>query len=157
VESKIYPSEEADKRPMPKQKRSFRRDVKLGDDETIASRRYLITCTTPPEYVTVKIGRPRLRVRDGLYECAAEISESGRVWVRYLTGSDAFEALQLALIILGTDLKHINEQLGNALRWSDEERADLGLPTYPDFSLRPIMDGPEGEHSSRGTGDVHGR
>jgi hypothetical protein len=128
---------------MPAKKmRSFRRDAKLGDDEVIASRKYLITSTKPPEYVTAKLGRPRLRVRDGLYECAAEIDEGGRVWVRYLTGSDALEALQLALIILGTDLKHTNEQLGDALCWSSGQRRDLGLPTYPDFSLRPIMDGP---------------
>lgn len=112
-----------------------RRDNKLEDNEVIASRTYEVADSSPPDYVTIRLGRPKLRNEDGRYECGAEICEYGRVWVRYLNGADEFEALQLALILIGTDLKHINDQLSGRLRWLKEKREDLAFPTYPNFSL----------------------
>jgi hypothetical protein len=130
-----------------KQDSSLRRDPKLDDDEIVASRRYWITGTAPAEWVTVRIGLPRQRVSDGRYECGAEISEGGRIWVRYLNGVDAFEALYLALIIIGTDLKHLDHQLNGKLYWSDGKRTDLAFPTFPEFSLKSVMDSPGAEPS----------
>ena len=58
-----------------------------------------------------------------------------------MNGIDAMEVLQLALIVLGVDLKHINEQLDGALAWQ-LEGAGVGLPSYPDFSLAEMLGQP---------------
>jgi hypothetical protein len=128
---------------MEKNRSSPRRDQKLDDDEVIAARRYRITGTSPPEFVTIRIGLPKPRASDGRYECGAEIREGGRVWVRLLNGIDAFEALQLALMLIGTDLNHINQQLNGLLSWRDGKTSSLAFPTPPEFSLQSVIDSEE--------------
>jgi hypothetical protein len=61
-----------------------------------------------------------------------------------MNGVDAVEALQLALIVLGIDLKHIDQQLEGALCWQQSDRG-IGLPSYPDFSLAEVPGPPNKE------------
>jgi hypothetical protein len=119
-----------------------RRDPALKSDEVIACRRYVVIGSDPAEVITVKIGKPRLRKSHGRYECGAEISESGRRWVRYVNGADADEALQLALVLIGTDMSHISGQLKGALSWLEGTRHDLAVPLPPTFALYPVMGSP---------------
>jgi hypothetical protein len=116
-----------------------RRDAELEESEIIVSRQYVIEGSDPIEVVTVKIGKPVLRASDGMYECATEIRENGQTWVRRLNGVDALEALQLALILVGTDLNYLSQQPSVRLSWLEGRRRDLALPTPPDFSLETIM------------------
>ena len=66
----------------------LRRDKPLSDDEVIATRAYNLANDPDHEVVLVRLGRPRRRESDGLFECGAEINESGRIWVRRLLGAD---------------------------------------------------------------------
>jgi hypothetical protein len=119
--------------------KSPRQDTPLEDSEVIAVREYFVEGTSPPDLVVVRLGKPRLRDFDGKYECGTEISEGGRVWVRRMVGDDAFEALQLALRLVGTDLNHINDQLfsqASCPLWSNGDRRDLVLPVYSPWPKR---------------------
>jgi hypothetical protein len=110
---------------------------RLRKRDVIASREYIIPETG--EVVIVRLGKPRKRPYDTFFECAAELRQRERTWIRYMAGPDAFEALQLALMIIGTDLKHIHEQSGGQLVWLNATRTDVAFPTYPDYSLRDLM------------------
>jgi hypothetical protein len=110
----------------------------LAASEVIAARQYLIRGSEPSAVVTVRLGVPKKRA-DGLYECAVELTDPCGTMLRFPCGVDALEVLQLALILIGTDLKHINEQVDGALFWVEGNRQDLGVPTYPDYSLASIM------------------
>jgi hypothetical protein len=112
---------------------------KLAAAEIVAERAYIARGKGWEILITARIGLPRLGA-DGRYECGAELEEPDRTTLRYMNGADAIEALQLAIIILGVDLKHINEQLGGSLQWSGAE-SGLGLPSYPDFSLKSVLGG----------------
>lgn len=83
---------------------------RLSKRDTLAERVYFIEGTHPAQRVTVRMGRPKKRRNDGRYECPVEISGWGRTTLRPVNGCDIFEALQLALILIGTELKHITEQ-----------------------------------------------
>jgi hypothetical protein len=116
----------------------LQQNEQLSDVDAIATRRYVIRGSDPSAMVTVRLGVP-MRRADGLYECAVELTDPSGTMLRFPCGVDAMEALQLALILIGTDLKHINEQVDGALFWVEGNREDLGVPTYPDYSLAPIM------------------
>ena len=111
--------------------------LRLRKRNVIATRTY-----TTPEHdftVTVRIGRPRRAAGSTAYHCIAELREPGRVWTWPLVGNDAFEAIQLALVMLGTNLQHIEELLGCKLTVTGASSEPLGLPTYPDFSVMPPL------------------
>jgi len=123
----------------PKQERAVRprRDPEIDESEVIASRQYAIDGFDPVQFVTAKIGKPALRDADGRYECAAEIRESGRIWVRRLVGDDALEALQVALALVSAEVNHLSQQPNIRLSWLEGRRRDLGLPSPPKYSLLP--------------------
>jgi hypothetical protein len=113
-----------------------RRDAKLDDSEVIAERTYFIKGSDPPDSVKIRLGRPTKRESDGLFTCGAEVEESGRVWTRQMVGADGVEALRLALMIIGVDLKHIHGQLEEGLSWEGSKGKDLAFPTPPEYSLK---------------------
>jgi len=106
---------------------------RLRNRDVIAERTY---STADGDFtVTVRIGRPRCAAGSTAYRCIAELREPGRVWTWSQVGNDAFEAIQLALVMLGTNLQHIQELLGCKLTGTGSFAEALGLPTYPDFSV----------------------
>lgn len=123
-----------------KQGTQLRRDPPLDPNDIVAERIYRVEESDPPETVTVRLGRPKKRASDGLFVCGAEIDEGGRIWVRYMEGVDGIEALKLALMVIGTDLRHIYDQLDGKLSWQNGQCKNLDVPTYPDFSLETDVD-----------------
>lgn len=115
---------------------------RLRRKNIIATREY--TLVGGDERVIINLGCPYRSPTTGMYHCVAEVRECGRTWVRSLVGKDAFEAVQLALIVLGTDINHIQQQLNGQLIWTKDQTGGLGIPTFPDFSLRPIIE-PSGD------------
>ena len=112
---------------------------RLSKREILAIRTYRFNYEGSEYPLTVRIWRPRKVRGEPRYECAVEIAGWGKTRVRAFNGVDAFEALQLALIVIGTDVKHISEQVSGPLTWSEGARQDLAFPVYPDYSLIPIM------------------
>ncbi len=105
----------------------------MNIEEILAERVYRLSGSEEDLRLTIRIGIPR-RTSDGQYECAAELQEPDRTTLRHMGGEDAIQAIQLAMVVLGVEMKHINEQIGGGLCWH-EAGDDLGLPTYPDFSV----------------------
>jgi hypothetical protein len=109
----------------------------LNRDDILAMREYMLRGAYDRK-ITARIGIPR-KTSDGRYECVAEVDEGDVVSSKPMNGVDAFEAIQLALMLIGAELNYIKEHSTNSLTWLDGTRTDLGLPTYPDFSLRDVM------------------
>src|SRR5437870_1198054 len=112
---------------------------KLVRQQVMATRVYRLEGSTPPRYITVRLGFPRKIRGQKLYEVPVELVGLGRRSLRFPNGADAFVALQLALISLGTDLKYMSGQVNCSLTWNDGNRTDIGFPVYHDYSLVPIM------------------
>jgi len=106
----------------------------------MATRAYLIEGTDPVQRITVRLGWPRKVRKQKCFVCPVEMVGWGETTLRPVSGCDVFEALQLALILIGTDLKYLDDHSGGALRWVDKQRDHIGFPVYPEYSLRPIMD-----------------
>jgi hypothetical protein len=104
---------------------------RLKSAEVLARREYLLTNSR--RKVLVQLGKPRKIRGQKRFEWPVEID--GKLYP--VNGADAFEALQLAIIMIGTDLKHIDESFG--VIWPGHERGDLGFPAYPDYSLSRII------------------
>ena len=115
---------------------------RLDEARTMATREYIIRGEPELRKITVRIGFPTKRENDDRYECIVDISEGGHTNVKPMNGVDAFEALQLALIMIGTIICSIRDNSDGSLTWFDGRRSDIGFPTFPDFSMRPIMDPP---------------
>lgn len=106
----------------------------------MAERTYVVSSSNSDPHVVVRLGFPKQRPSDGRFECAVEIDKGTTCYTRYMNGVDALEALQLAIVMIGTRLKGINDDSPEPLTWMRGERTDLGVPTYPDYSLNPIME-----------------
>jgi hypothetical protein len=110
---------------------------RLRSRDVIAERTY---STADQDFtVTVRIGRPRRVAGSTTYHCIAELREPGRIWTWPLVGLDSFEAIQLALVMLGTNLQHIQELLDGRLVCDRSACETLGFPTYPHFSLKSAI------------------
>jgi hypothetical protein len=82
----------------------------------------------PASAATVSLGKP---LPDGeQFCCPYQIKGAGDEKVRCAYGVDAFQALQLALSILGVQLEELNKELGGRLRWELGERNDFGFPSF---------------------------
>lgn len=112
---------------------------RLSSEEVMAERIYFFG-QEPQRRVSVRIGFPTWRPTESRAVCNVEIDEGNCLSVRPVNGADGFEAVQLSLILIGTVLKSILEESGGAVTWSDGRRDDLAFPTYPDYSLAPIME-----------------
>jgi hypothetical protein len=111
---------------------------RLEQTGVLAVREYFFEGAEPVEKVIVRIGFPKER-SDGRYDCGAEIDQGDLVTTKYMNGVDAFEALQLALILIGTELQCIRDHRDKSFSWHEGKRHDLGFPTYPDLSMTPII------------------
>jgi hypothetical protein len=81
--------------------------------------------------VLVLLGMPKQSPGYSDYYCPYQIKGAGSEAVRYLCGIDAFQALQLAIRSLGSELDVLNEHLGGNLRWEGDEKGWLGFPDPP--------------------------
>jgi hypothetical protein len=112
--------------------------IRLEDCSVLASREYRLHDSFPERKVIVRIGLPKPRLQDAQYECPVEIDDGVQIKVRPMIGADAFEALQMALVLVGTDLKSMAEQMGE-LVWGNGQRRDIGFPVEPDYSLKSVI------------------
>jgi hypothetical protein len=80
----------------------------------------ILTCVEDPTFkITVRLDRPRLVRKTGDYECSFEILGSGLKRARSAAGLDSFQALQLALSMIGAEISRIERETGRQLRFSD--------------------------------------
>jgi len=79
--------------------------------------------------MTVKLGVPDRYSDSSDYHCPFQFIGVGDDSIRSAAGIDAFQAIQLALRMIGMFLYlHLNPQLGNSLRWKGDKEGDLGFP-----------------------------
>jgi hypothetical protein len=98
--------------------------------EAIATRR-LQFLGEPGREVLISLGRPRPSPdspESGEYFCPFQITGAGDERVRYAAGVDGFQALELALKLIGSVLYRLNSQAGGRLRWEFDESGGLGFP-----------------------------
>jgi hypothetical protein len=82
-----------------------------------------------PSEVLVLLGKPQKLPDHSDYYCPYQIKGAGDEKVRYMCGIDTFQALQLALSILGVELEVLNKELGGRLRWECDDSGGLGFPS----------------------------
>jgi hypothetical protein len=107
--------------------------------EVMATREYFGKGASSNRKIIVRIGFPRQRSDDERFECVAEIDDGEEVSSKAMNGADAFEALQLALALIGVELKYLTDYHGGDFVWLQGQRNDLGFPSYPDW--RPVFEG----------------
>jgi hypothetical protein len=79
--------------------------------------------------VLVLLGKPQKLPDHSDCYCPYQIKGAGDEKVRYTCGIDPFQALQLALSILGVELEVLNKELGGRLRWECDDSGRLGFPS----------------------------
>lgn len=98
--------------------------------EVVASRSLmLLKDHAATSEVLVLLGKPEKLPDHTDYFCPYQIRGAGSERIKYACGVDAFQALRLALIAIGTELEALNEELGGKLRWHCDEKGGLGFPT----------------------------
>lgn len=98
--------------------------MKLTDVGTVIATRELSLSAGKP--VTVLIGKPEKFPDSDDYYCPYQILGFGNQRVRYAGGSDAVQALELALKKIGADLYTSKEAQAGELSWHGEK--NLGFP-----------------------------
>ena len=100
--------------------------------EVIATRRLFRAGDDTAGVIAVKMGKP-VPYPDGQdYYCPYQVTGLGDEKVRYAAGIDAFQAMQLALRMIGTDLYiRLNRLCAGRLRWEGDDDGDLGFPPPP--------------------------
>jgi hypothetical protein len=79
----------------------------------------------PPAQAKVLLGKPQAHGEE--FYCPYQIKGAGDEKVRYAFGVDAFQALQLAISILGVEIEVLNKELGGRLRWECGGKDDFGF------------------------------
>jgi hypothetical protein len=101
-------------------------------DEIIATRRLYLD-GDPDVTVQILLGRPQaspISSNDGFMLCPYQILGIGDQKVRCAGGVDAFQALQLAMEMIGSELYiKLNPRHDGKLRWEAGEANDLGFPS----------------------------
>jgi hypothetical protein len=92
-----------------------------GIDRIIAERRLRVRGRAP-RYVTVRLGMPKRS--GGEWVCRFEISGLDTVLTHPVRGTDALQALALAIEAVRVTLK----ETGQHLTWEGGERGDPGIP-----------------------------
>ncbi len=97
--------------------------------EVIAQRKFNFHCQDGSlRDVTALLGVP-VRLPDSTdYSCPHQIRGAGSERIRCSRGIDAFQAIQMAFLMLGADLDALNKELAGRLRWEGDEKEDLGFP-----------------------------
>ncbi len=97
--------------------------------EIIATRTLvLLREEKPPLEVTVLLGKPQQLPDFPDYYCPYQIKGVGSGKVLCSCGVDPFQALELALSTLGSEVEILNTELGGKLRWDCGSNGDLGFP-----------------------------
>ncbi len=101
--------------------------------EVIAERRLTVVGAANAT-VVVRLGKPRPLIelfeddKNGDMYCPYLIVGVADEKIRYAAGIDAIQALQLVMLAVGAELKHIQDDDGLQLRWEGSEYGDLGFP-----------------------------
>lgn len=77
--------------------------------------------------VSIFIGKPQPAADAPGYECPYQVIGIGNQKTSVSHGSDSIEALRNAMIFLGAELKHLNDELGGQLIWNGGPRGELGF------------------------------
>ena len=96
--------------------------------EIIATRR-LINLEASDKEILVLLGKPKPSEDSLGYYCAFQILGIGEEKIKYAKGVDAIQAVQSAMLLIGTNLEFLNQQLGGKLRWEGATEGDLGFPS----------------------------
>jgi len=100
--------------------------LKLENVGDVIATRTLLLGRDGEAAAAVLLGKPQAHGEE--FYCPYQIKGVGDEKVRYAFGVDAFQALQLALSILGVQLEVLNKELGGRLRWECAEKDDFGFP-----------------------------
>lgn len=96
--------------------------------EIIASRLlYVIDEQGQKRPVSVFVGKPQASSDGSGYECPFQIIGVGTQKTYAAHGRDSIHAIQTALVLLGANLHHLNEELGGQLAWEGVSN-ELGFP-----------------------------
>jgi len=106
--------------------------VKLDSvGEIIASRTLLLLRDQgPPSEVLVLLGKPVQTPGETDYYCPYQIKGAGDENVTAIVGIDRFQAIQLAISMLGVELDVLNKSCGGKLRWAHDDDGELGFPLH---------------------------
>jgi hypothetical protein len=95
-------------------------------EEVIATRSILVK--DKEKKITIIIGKPKQFPDTPDYYCPYQILGIGDEKIRYAAGIDAVQAIQLAMVMIGSDLYTLKEATTGQLRWKGDEKGDLGFP-----------------------------
>jgi hypothetical protein len=78
--------------------------------------------------VSVFIGKPQQMPNSPDYHCPFQVIGIGSQQTVLAYGRDSIHALQSAMLLIGANLKQLNEQLGCRLTWEGSAQGELGFP-----------------------------
>lgn len=78
--------------------------------------------------VSVFIGKPQPSRNASGYACPYQIIGIGSQEAQVGHGQDSIQALKSALVLLGANLHHLNDELGGRLYWDGDPAGELGFP-----------------------------
>jgi uncharacterized protein DUF6968 len=91
--------------------------------EAFIAERILICVENPSLKVLVKLAKPKRNPKGKDFESTYQITGKALNITRSIAGVDAFQALQLALLMIGADIGRIERESGIRLRFSGGEDA----------------------------------
>jgi hypothetical protein len=94
--------------------------------EVVASRR-LSLVDEPSREILVKMGKPQSLDGKDWY-CPTQVTGIGNEKVYGIFGSDAIQAIELAMRFLGSELQRLNTQHQGRIRWNDAPTGWFGFP-----------------------------
>ncbi len=89
----------------------------------IIAERILLAADDPTWQVRIRLGKPSLSEKAQDYKCAYQVLSPGREIIRFAFGIDAFQALELALRMIGAEIESLQQEHGLTLMVDD---TDLG-------------------------------
>ena len=78
--------------------------------------------------VSVFIGKPQPSRDSSGYECAYQIIGIGNQKTQVGYGCDSIQALKTAMVLVGANLNHLNNELDGRLVWNGGPKGELGFP-----------------------------
>ena len=81
--------------------------------------------------LVVLIGKPRASQDSDSHYCPFQISGLGSEEIKYAVGIDSVQALQLVMVMIGANLRFLEQELGGGVNWEGSDKGDLGFPVSP--------------------------
>ena len=78
--------------------------------------------------IVVTIGKPELFEDGNDYQCPYTIDYLNKVKCGHASGVDAVQAIQLAMISIGAELKFLSTKYDNPISWFKDVLGDTGFP-----------------------------